>query len=226
MGAGTLIDDIKTCFNAPKTWQLGWFPSREVTLQSNNNYSWSGNIVGTADFDDTNDSDKMLIRLDGSPQIFVSFNRKVGVNAETRQGGDQVLIHSTEGDPSDFGPSKLLSKLGQGMSYEAVINGQSVPIIVEKISSNNGIQSAQVKIGGQTETIMIKSSSGRCLEPKNMELGTPIQATQCLSNKKSQQWTVDNIGQFKNAAIDGCLRKDASSLFFGAATLLSMFTSF
>ena len=215
MGAGTLIDNTRTCFNAPKTWQLGWFPSRQVTLQSNNKYSWNGNIFGTANYDDTDDSEKMLIRLDGSPQIFVSFNRKTGVNSDTRLGGDQVLIHSIEGDPSaGFGASKLLAKLTQGMSYDAVINGQTVPILVEKISSNDqSIQSAQVKIGGQPETIMIRSSSGRCLQPNDMHIGDSrmIQATQCLSSSKSQQWTVDKFGQFKNVANDGCLRKDASS---------------
>ena len=107
---------------------------------------------------------------------------------------------------AEFGASKLLAKLTQGMSYDAVINGQTVPILVEKISSNDqSIQSAQVKIGGQPETIMIRSSSGRCLQPNDMHIGDSrmIQATQCLSSSKSQQWTVDKFGQFKNVANDG-----------------------
>ena len=212
MGFGTLADDLKSCFNGPKSWQLEWFTSRQVSLTSND-YSWSGNIYGTADYDNTDDSDVMLIRLDGSPHIFVSFNRKTGINSDTREGGDQVLIHSREGDPSEFGSSKLLAKLGQGMSYEAVINDQVVPIRVERISSDNkGVLNARISVGEQPETVMIKSSFGLCLRPEKMSIGALIQATECANNDKSQQWITDEYGQFRNVAIDGgCLRKDSSS---------------
>jgi hypothetical protein len=44
-------DDVSAmCYNAPKTWRLGWYDSNKETIDPTKG-QWSGTIVGVADFE-------------------------------------------------------------------------------------------------------------------------------------------------------------------------------
>lgn len=133
------------CFNAVKNWQLEWYADRHVLL--NAPFSWSGNLYGIADYGTSGSSNKMIVRLvssTASEDVYVSYNKKTGVNAGTAEGGNQVLIHTKVNGPTEFGQSWLLAKLNAGQSSSVMIDGQSVPIVVNTIS--NGVASVSIGV--------------------------------------------------------------------------------
>ena len=107
------------CFNAPKTYQLEWFPDYHVDIELTtpiSPWTWSGNLVGQAERDSANSSeDKMIVRIFGfgGNDYYVSYNRKTGINSGTREGGNQVLVHSRKAG-TGYGTSTLLAKLNSG----------------------------------------------------------------------------------------------------------------
>eukprot|EP00547_Thalassionema_nitzschioides_P007125 CAMPEP_0194213942 /NCGR_PEP_ID=MMETSP0156-20130528/14882_1 /TAXON_ID=33649 /ORGANISM="Thalassionema nitzschioides, Strain L26-B" /LENGTH=981 /DNA_ID=CAMNT_0038942091 /DNA_START=51 /DNA_END=2996 /DNA_ORIENTATION=+ len=115
-------DDKQMCFNAAKSWQLGWYdaPSRRVTFHT----AWSGTIVGVAEYALSTLSVLIKIPQEATGNnYYINFNRAVGMNADTQDGIDQVLITSSRWDPygdnvSDLaGYSYLKAKLSAGESY-------------------------------------------------------------------------------------------------------------
>jgi hypothetical protein len=147
-GYGYSSDETpKMCFNGPKSWQLGWYSDYHVDL-STNNYSWSGDLVGFAEKDNTN---MMIIRIQDATKntdTYVHFNRKIGINSETKEGGNQVLV-STRTSGVYYGASTLRAKLDANRVY--TINGigetaDSVTITVNSIDTSSTPAKANVSI--------------------------------------------------------------------------------
>ena len=148
------IDDGPAmCFNGPKSWQLGWYSDRHVTLKSGN-YNWSGDLYGVADYAKTDESDKMIVRLahpDKLKEFYISFNSKTGANSETFLGGDKVLVHRKKGSASSNAYSELVAELSEENPTVTVkINGESIPISVSEINLQNR-KRATVHVGERIE---------------------------------------------------------------------------
>jgi len=113
MGYSSLNDEAK-CFNAVKSWQLGWYVDRQIILSSP--YEWSGKLYGFVDYDKTSQSENMIIRMNDSNErfIFVSYNNANGINEDTNTGKNEVLVHSVS---TDFGGSILLATLKSGENH-------------------------------------------------------------------------------------------------------------
>lgn len=143
MGSSTFADDPLMCFNAVKNWQLGWYADRHITLSGSLNYE--GNLIGLSDYGSTTSADKMIIYIPNAngTDFYVSYNRKSGRNAETLEGGNQVLVHKKDAAPDQSGKSWLLAKLNAGGSYNMYFGGVRVPVSVKSI---NGLY-AKVVIG-------------------------------------------------------------------------------
>ncbi len=105
-------DSPYMCFNAAKNSQLGWYADREKEIHS----GWTGNIYGIADYGITNPGDTVIAKIAGeSEEWYFSFNRKTGINRDTHEGGDRVLVHKRPfGDASS---SYLMAKLKAGQTF-------------------------------------------------------------------------------------------------------------
>ena len=138
-------DDRNICFNGPKNSQLGWYSDREVIVS---NYYY-GQLYGIADYGGTNSDAKMILKVpDGNLDFYVTFNRATGVNAGTKEGANQVLVHSRRSG-SGYATSLLLAKLSRGQKYI----GGPLDIEVPWIGAN----AAVVKIGSRTTRSPTKS---------------------------------------------------------------------
>ena len=113
------------CFNAAKNFQLGWFDDKfeEINLSEN----FIGNLIGQADYSiDPSGTEKVGVRITGAADdYYVSFNRQTGNNAGTREGGNQVLVHS-RAPGVDYAQSYLVAKLFAGQTYN--IPGTNPPL--------------------------------------------------------------------------------------------------
>lgn len=140
MGVSSKIDENRImCFNAVGNWYLGWYSDRQLNLSPP--YDWTGILYGIADYDRTKKEENIIIRLDDTvsseqENIYISFNRATGINIGTKEGQNQVLIHSEDSLHKGRIRSTLLAKLKKGDSYTTSINGQTLFIIVDDIPDN------------------------------------------------------------------------------------------
>ena len=85
------LDGPKMCFNAAKSWQLGWYNSRHLTLNLNEAYYGEiGSIVH-----ENSDQKPAIIKInsiDSSTDLFITFNWANDFNSGTQEGGNQVLV--------------------------------------------------------------------------------------------------------------------------------------
>ena len=138
------------CFNGPKSWQLGWYSDYHVDL-STNNYNWSGDLVGFAEKSATAASYKMIIRIRNdfaNTDTYVHFNRKIGFNSETLEGGNQVLVGYRKSGVG-YGSSTLAAKLNANGVYTINnIGGTqgSVRITVNSINTSSTPARANISI--------------------------------------------------------------------------------
>jgi len=112
MGAGPTDIDTEgplKCFNAAKSWQLGWYSSADYHLLPDQ-LPWNGKIAALCDMahvDSVNRGEYILLKF--ADDIYLSFNRKKGITAGTQEKPDQIVI--VQEDESRDGHSILLTGL-------------------------------------------------------------------------------------------------------------------
>ena len=107
---------LRMCYNGPKAWQLGWFSDYHVDLSSANGFSWTGNLVGFAQKANAALTDKMIIKIQGSTDTYINFNRQIGMNSGTQEGGNQVLV-TRRATGTGYASSTLVAKLSANGVY-------------------------------------------------------------------------------------------------------------
>jgi hypothetical protein len=69
------------CFNAAKSYQLGWYADRHQNL-SPSARSWNGRLVGVAQYGSITDpNDRMVVRFNAGSDddFYFAFDRQVGI---------------------------------------------------------------------------------------------------------------------------------------------------
>jgi hypothetical protein len=109
MGFSDGADDSNMCFNAPKSYQTGWYESRDVTLVSNSMFThtignpWTADLVGVAEYGVASGDQKVTIKLDhASAPHYIGFNRKTGITADTRGPADKVVVSTQNEDDQSW----------------------------------------------------------------------------------------------------------------------------
>ena len=112
-------DGPKMCFNAAKSWQLGWYADKAFTVDPSVTSSWDGTLVGISDYNDAGNN-HVLVKLETGAALdyYMNFNRATGINSGTKEGENQVLITSQGANGEDFSKSTLLAKLSAGQSFD------------------------------------------------------------------------------------------------------------
>jgi len=154
-------DDVSAmCYNAPKTWQLGWYDSNKETIDPTKG-QWSGTIVGVADFDKNPENYPVVVKIEtgtGTDQ-FIAFNRATGVNRHSDDADNEVTIVETSENGEGAAQSYMKAHLAQGDYYiypDWANTGQNLVIIANTINVNTGNSAGyaevQVCLGCAVET--------------------------------------------------------------------------
>jgi hypothetical protein len=180
------------CFNAAKNSQLTWYRDREVSV----NQPWRGKVIGLADYGSASSEQSVIVKISGDSDnpLYVTYNRKAGVNSGTREAADKVTV--VQG--ADRATSDLLAKLDGGESYN-LRNfwgpGNDLTVTVEEIATDfNDVQYAMVNIEGSEETpvyeLTINSGSG----DGNYAAGqtVSISADAAPAGHEFDRWLVDS----------------------------------
>ena len=135
MGYSTFDDEGPSmCFNPAKSSQLSWYNEKEMILDDVVGYGvFSGVLVGIDDYDSAGEDEYVMIKLtNGDENIFVGFNRNIGINLGTREAKNQVTIHEQTGDNTT---SSLVAKLDTGGSYEIKnYQGSDTSVFIQVLS--------------------------------------------------------------------------------------------
>mmetsp|Transcript_20344 Transcript_20344/g.30258 ORF Transcript_20344/g.30258 Transcript_20344/m.30258 type:complete len:824 (-) Transcript_20344:193-2664(-) len=143
------------CFNAAKSWQLGWYSDTDqaITLSLDGDRSYVGRLSGVVHYNDGNNpnssSNPILIKLNREKRLtdfFITFNAKTGPNSGTMEGANEVLIVKSGDEGKGYYESELVAKLGVGDIYHfSRFDGSLITaaVSVERIA---GSQFAEVSI--------------------------------------------------------------------------------
>jgi hypothetical protein len=155
MGYSYSSDSIKMCFNGAKMWYLGWFVDFAEEVDPTVTPLWSGDLVGVATFSEQL-NENVVVKIETAPDgpqcrdcydFYVAFNRAAGINSNTQEGQNQVLI-TEQGDGQSNAQSLLVAKLNEGMSYTIVdfgaVSGESVTVTVNSINLTTGLANISI----------------------------------------------------------------------------------
>jgi hypothetical protein len=153
MGNPLYHDDIGAmCFNAAKTWQIGWYDDRKTTVDPLDG-AWTGKIIGVVDYMKISPF-PVVVKIDTgstSGQLYIAFNRAQGINRDNVQADDQVTIVETNGSGDNASQSFLRAHLAKGQQY-AVENwngsGKTLTVKATEIhlSTSSEVSYADVQI--------------------------------------------------------------------------------
>ena len=149
------------CFNGPKNWQLGWYSDRQLSVSSGS--SWSGRVYGISDYQSSSNGDAVVIKIDTSPNLYVSYNRITGISAGSLEAGNQVLIHEKAEGPSSYGRSYLIAKLSEGQS--STVRGNKI-----SFQSTSGVY-ANVQIGDSIDNECSNTQGWKYVKPNGKKKG-------------------------------------------------------
>jgi hypothetical protein len=139
------LDGPKMCFNAAKSWQLGWYNSRHVTLELNEAYYGK---LGSIAHEDS-DPSPAIIKINNSASStdhYITFNWAHGFNSGTKEGGNQVLVVETGSEGSGYSPSDLLGKQFAG-TRTYTLGERTVTVKVNSINTNTGYANVEICYG-------------------------------------------------------------------------------
>ena len=136
------------CYNAAKSSELGWYQDREVTLTSE---TWSGKLIGLTDYKAATSEHNVILTIkkpNSTSALYLTFNRKEGINIETRMFEDRVTIVE-DSNPNKYGTSWALGSLGVNDTYTYTDfggTGKDLVITVDEIVFNTSIDYAIVSV--------------------------------------------------------------------------------
>ena len=121
MGFGSVDEQSpKSCFNAQKHWSLGWFQDRSLSLDTVD-LPWAGYVAAFVDYNMTTPDQLVVLNVGKSdPRLFLQYNRAKGVNAETRELGDQIVIIRDNGSPETYWGLQSWREGGVAVDQEGV----------------------------------------------------------------------------------------------------------
>jgi hypothetical protein len=107
-----------------------------VNLPNSGSYNWNGNLVGFAEKSSATSDDKMIVRIiTSTTDIYIHFNRKVGMNSETEEGEDQVMVTTRKTGLDHAENTYLVSKMSTDDVYTIPdFDGSAISLEIRVIS--------------------------------------------------------------------------------------------
>lgn len=134
MGYSYASFTTRMCYNPAKSWQLGWYSMKHEVLDFNQRGGFGGSLVGINDYQHIGASGKYVhLRIPGSTEdLYIGFNRRIGINANTQEGFNMVTVQGQLGNSASF----LRAKLGVGGKYVVTDFLNSKDLIIEVTTIN------------------------------------------------------------------------------------------
>ena len=217
MGFSYTVDDGPAmCFNPSKSYQTDWYESSthtvSPTLRANGvnlDTCFSGSLYGIADYNESADRTVLIKINDTRPDVddyFISFNRKTGINSETKEAADQVVITTAGVEGDAYSESDLVAKLSAGETYTISSfegTGKDVVIVVESIdlASTPGYARVSIEYAGVPCAEAPPTPAPTMCQGKTVEIDIttdnwPTETSWSLTNTCTQEVVAERPEQF------------------------------
>jgi len=120
------------CFNAAKSWQLGWYSDRRTTPDLTSDAA-TIKLAPINDYEETTSDHTVILKLEaGSTDYFLLYNKNEGVNSGTVEYANLVTVATQSGS----GTSSLVGTIGNGGTYKvrrfaSVGKGKAKDLVIE-----------------------------------------------------------------------------------------------
>lgn len=133
-------DFPQMCFNAAKSWQLGWYDDKSKDVMPQNG-AFTGDLSAFVDYKSVVNGGYVIFKVGTK---YLVFNKAKGINYETQEFANEVTITDMpfEGDYSDA----VASLNGNGQKYTFPYNGGTAVVEMCSMSNNGGIDVAKISI--------------------------------------------------------------------------------
>ena len=134
------------------SWQLGWYDDRRTVMNFRGHVgSWRTKLVGVNDYNHTTygrDLVSMKVFNPTGDDVYIGFNRMVGINADTAEAGDLVTVHTKERTVSGSLSYLVFSgTTDSSYTYKNFGNmGYDLTVHVNDIDTTNAVWRADVTI--------------------------------------------------------------------------------
>lgn len=138
------LDKPLQCFNAAKSFELGWYADKSITWDPLTQGTWFGTLVGVADYDKGHNGN-VVIRIDrGGNDLFLMYNRKKNMNSGVVSNANQVTVveEDTGYSESNFLAGITSNKFKKFDNFRS--SGKS--LIVEFIRTRSNLDEADIAI--------------------------------------------------------------------------------
>jgi len=144
MGYSNMIDP-RMCYNAANNYQLGWYTQYSIRPTGINGYGGTFTISGVAGYDPNDTTKFVSLRLEQESlktDYYIGYNWAFGVNTDTQEDADKVIIFEKAGDSSASEISWKKAALKVGDEY--IINnydrsGRTVTIKFRRTLGNDSV---------------------------------------------------------------------------------------
>jgi hypothetical protein len=196
------------CFNAAKSWKLGWYDDRalEITDEMLQGDGFNGKLAAFVDYDKVPEGEYVLLKVGTK---YLIFNEQKGINSETQEFANTVSITDA---PTLNDSSDAVAALGQGgQTYEfSNTNGDDVTIKICSIETQNGIDFATVSIYLSNQD----STCGSSVMESIKSVGFGLEET--LTTDSFECVLIEVASEYEDNTIDyehACIAKGADGEF-------------
>jgi hypothetical protein len=167
-------DGPAMCFNAAKSSFLSWYDDKRSAINPGQTKTVS--LTGIAEYGTVVNEEQVLLNIDGTQSLHLTFNVAKSMNSGTVEGKNQVMIVEQEGvDTRSYKPSKLLAKLGIGNSYSRPdFGGAGVDLNITVNDIANDIATVTIAYGEPQENRAPTAQA--VIAPPGVE-NTPLEIT-------------------------------------------------
>lgn len=159
------------CFNAAKSWQLGWYSDKAMTLTplAAGITEYFGQLASIADY--ASASTEVLIEIEQTTSAlayYMNYNAAKGINSQTQEGADQVLV-TRKLVSNESNLSVLVGALSPGESmavsdFNGII-GETLTISFDSVGSNDIANVSIVLSGPAVPAPSISPTIGSSSQP-------------------------------------------------------------
>mmetsp|Transcript_9045 Transcript_9045/g.13886 ORF Transcript_9045/g.13886 Transcript_9045/m.13886 type:complete len:813 (-) Transcript_9045:188-2626(-) len=147
MGYGYKLEDgPQMCFNAAKSWQLGWYREKAIQINENGDPNASARSIYLSFFGDydnvpsNSESEAVLLKI-GHYHLIYNFRK--GINSQTQDWVDRVTITYMKRN-NDL--SRLDAALRPGEDFEFQAGSRTMEIKFCAMTNENGVDKAKISI--------------------------------------------------------------------------------
>jgi hypothetical protein len=164
MGMNPGRHDVEYCYNAQKSYQLGWYSDKTATIDPlRGSGTQEFRLNGISDYGRSNNL-LIVLRLEQTDFLmdyYIGYNVAEGINADVKEDRNKLtIIRKDKGGPDDYGQSTKMASLIPGQKYVIQNFNEEEDVQVTFLGLKNG--NAEIAVGEVDDNLPDFAYDGKC----------------------------------------------------------------